>query len=200
MSAFSITSAGLRTFTGLRAAPQRSGTATKSVAVTAPRRVGLVVEANKRVKKMQQVVLIKQDNKLGAAGDIVEVSNGFFRNNLEPMGIAKRVTAELMAEVAAVSAAEVAAANAEVAGAKAIATALATIGKFVVKAKVGEEGKIFGSVSAQDAVDAIMKQTGKTLDKKAMEIPDISAVGIYECTVKLHADVVGKFKLDVQKA
>ena len=44
------------------------------------------------------------------------------------------------------------------------------------------------------------QQTGKALDKKAIDVPEISEVGIYDVTVKLHSDVVGEFKVDVQKA
>jgi large subunit ribosomal protein L9 len=94
----------------------------------------------------------------------------------------------------------VAAKAAESAGAKAIATALKTIGKFVVKKTVGEDGKIFGSVTAAEVADAVEQQTGKALDKKSINVPEISEIGIYDVTVKLHPDVVGEFKVDVQKA
>lgn len=96
------------------------------------------------------------------------------------------------------AAVEVAAKNAESAGARAIATALATIGKFTVKKTVGEDGKIFGSVTTSDVVDAIEQQTSKKMDKKAITLPDISEVGIYECSIKLHPDVTGVFKLEVK--
>ena len=48
--------------------------------------------------------------------------------------------------------------------------------------------------------DAGKQQTSKELDKKAMTVPDISEVGTYEVTVKLHPEVTGKFNLEVQKA
>lgn len=146
------------------------------------------------------MVLVKDEPNLGKAGDLVEVSLGFFRNHLEPMGKAKQATAEILAEVEANAAAEVAAKTAEQAGAKAIATALSTIGTFKVKKTVGEDGKIFGSVTAADVVEAVELQTSKTLDKKAVSVPDISEVGTYEVTVKLHPEVTGTFKLAVEKA
>ena len=129
------------------------------------------MQANKRVAKKANVVLTQSVDKLGNAGDLVEVSLGFFRNHLEPMGKAKKATAEILAEVEASAAAEVAAKNAESAGAKAIATALKTIGKFVVKKTVGEDGKIFGSVTAAEVADAVEQQTGKALDKKSINVP-----------------------------
>ena len=146
------------------------------------------------------MVLTQPVDKLGAQGDLVEVSVGFFRNHLEPMGKAKKATSEVMAEVEAQAASEVAAKQAESAGARAIATALKTIGKFVVKKTVGEDGKIFGSVTAGDVADAVEQQTGKALEKKAITVPEITAVGIYDVTVKLHPSVVGEFKVEVQKA
>ena len=157
------------------------------------------MQANKRVAKKANVVLTQSVDKLGNAGDLVEVSLGFFRNHLEPMGKAKKATAEILAEVEASAAAAVAAKNAESAGAKAMATALKTIGKFVVKKTVGEDGKIFGSAAA-DVAAAVEMQTGKTLDKKDINVPDISEVGTYDVTVKLHPEVTGEFKVEVQKA
>ena len=108
------------------------------------------MQANKKVAKKTSVVLIKDVPNCGSAGDVVNVSLGYFRNNLEPFGIAKKATGDILAQVAADAAAKVAAKQAEQAGAKAIATALQTIGKFVVKKTVGEDGKIFGSVTTQD--------------------------------------------------
>ena len=97
---------------------------------------------------------------------MVEVSNGFFRSYLEPQGLATKVSAELMAEFEEKAAAAAAAKAKEVQDAKALTTALTTIGKFVVKKTVGEDDKIFGSVTAADVVEAIKGQTGKELDKK----------------------------------
>jgi len=131
---------------------------------------------------------------------MIEVSNGFFRSYLEPQGLATKVSQELMAEFER-KAAEAAAAKAkEVAEAKALATALKTIGKFTVKKTVGEDGKIFGSVSASDIVEAIKAQTGKELDKSAFAVPAISTVGVYEVAAKFHKQVSCTFSVDVQKA
>ena len=76
------------------------------------------------------------------------------------MGKAKKA-GEILAEVEADAAAAVAAKNAESAGAKAMATALKTIGKFVVKKTVGEDGKIFGSVTAADVAAAVEDADGQ---------------------------------------
>ncbi len=64
---------------------------------------------------------------------------------------------------------------------------------------MGEKGSIFGSVTAQELVDAIRMQTGRELDKKAMDIPEIRTLGTYSVSVRLHPEVLGQFKVVVQK-
>lgn len=74
--------------------PVASQRVTSSKAVlprVAGRSARLNVQANKKVAKKATVVLMEADPNLGAVGDVVEVSLGFFRNNLEPMGKAKKV-------------------------------------------------------------------------------------------------------------
>ena len=86
---------------------------------------------------------------VGEAGEMVSVSAGFFRNFLEPQGKAQKATQQLIQEFKNKQAEELAAVEAEHAAAQAIATALSTIGKFVVKKTVCEDAKIFGSLFAE---------------------------------------------------
>ena len=109
------------------------------------------------------------------------------------------VLAPMMSERSMAAAAAQAAAAAEKDKAAAMATALATIGKFVIKKKGGDGDAIFGTVTAAEVVDAVAQQTGKTLDKRAITLPDIKATGSYDCTVKLHPEVIGTFKVVVQR-
>jgi|TARA_B100001250_G_scaffold377733_1_gene367052 large subunit ribosomal protein L9 len=168
-------------------------------ATTSSSRTSLVVEANKKTAKKTSVVMLESIEHVGEAGEMVSVSAGFFRNFLEPQGKAQKATQQLIQEFKNKQAEELAAVEAEHAAAQAIATALSTIGKFVVKKTVGEDDKIFGSVTAKDCADSIEKQTGKALDTKGFDIPDISTIGVYEVSVKLHPKVTGSFKVDVQK-
>ena len=168
-------------------------------ATTSSSRTSLVVEANKKTAKKTSVVMLESIEHVGEAGEMVSVSAGFFRNFLEPQGKAQKATQQLIQEFKNKQAEELAAVEAEQAAAQAIATALSTIGKFVVKKTVGEDDKIFGSVTAKDCADSIEKQTGKELDTKGFDIPDISTIGVYEVSVKLHPKVTGSFKVDVQK-
>ena len=168
-------------------------------ATTSSSRTSLVVEANKKTAKKTSVVMLESIEHVGEAGEMVSVSAGFFRNFLEPQGKAQKATQQLIQEFKNKQAEELAAVEAEHAAAQAIATALSTIGKFVVKKTVGEDDKIFGSVTAKDCADSIEKQTGKALDTKGFDIPDISTTGVYDVSVKLHPKVTGSFKVDVQK-
>jgi large subunit ribosomal protein L9 len=168
-------------------------------AKTSSSRTSLVVEANKKTAKKTSVVMLESIEHVGEAGEMVSVSAGFFRNFLEPQGKAQKATQQLIQEFKNKQAEELAAVEAEQAAAQAIATALSTIGKFVVKKTVGEDDKIFGSVTAKDCADSIEKQTGKALNTKGFDIPDISTIGVYEVSVKLHPKVTGSFKVDVQK-
>ena len=83
---------------------------------------------------------------------------------------------------------------------KAMATALATIGKFVIKKKASSDSDaIFGAVTAAEVVAAVEQQTGRVLDKRAVTLPEIKSVGTFDATVKLHPEVVGAFKVVVQR-
>lgn len=190
--------ASLRAFEGLRSVAPAStaGVHTRTVAVRAP---GLRVVAQRSVKKTKQVVLTEQIPGVGNKGNVVKVANGYYRNFLAPLGKAEIATAAVLQEIQdKITAAEDEKKRVQ-AKAEAMATALATIGKFVLSKKVGAEGQIFGSVTAQEVVDAIAQQTGRDLPKKDVTLPDIKTLGTYDAEIRLHPKVVGRFKIVVKK-
>jgi large subunit ribosomal protein L9 len=144
-------------------------------------------------------VLKSQVPSLGNVGELKSVPVGYYRNFLQPQGLAEVATEAVLAEIKKKQEMEERARLEQKAKAQAMATALGTIGKFVIKKKVGEEGQIFGSVSGQDIVDAIKLQTGRELDRRSITLPEIKELGTYDATVKLHAEVIGSFKVVVQK-
>lgn len=146
-----------------------------------------------------QVVLTNQVPNLGNEGELKSVPVGYYRNYLQPQGLAAMATDSILAEIKKQKAVEERERLEERAKAQAMATALSTIGKFIIKKKVGEGEQIFGSVSAADVVDAIKMQTGRELEKRNVSLPDIKTLGTYDATVKLHSDVIGAFKVVVQK-
>ena len=189
--------ATLRSFEGLRAVAPSTSTAQARTASVA--RTPLRVVAQRAVKKTKQVVLTQQVPGIGNKGDLLKVANGYFRNFLEPQGKAEIATTAVLAAIDEKIQGEEEAKRQVQAKAEAMATALATIGKFMVTKKVGEADQIFGSVTAQEIVDAIQQQTGRELNKKDITLPEISTLGTYEATVQLHPKVVGRFKVVVKK-
>lgn len=151
------------------------------------------------MKKTRQVVLKNDVPKLGKRGELVNVLNGYYRNHLLPKGLAEIASESILEQIRIQQEKELAAKEALKKEARAMATALATIGKFVIKKKVGEKNQIFGSVTPQEVIEAIKSQTGRDLDKKDLTLPEIKQVGAYDCDIKLHPEVVGTFKVVVEK-
>ena len=180
---------------------QVSISATSKTAAVRPAssRAVLRVVAQRAVTRKVQIVLKSQVPSLGNVGELKSVPVGYYRNFLQPQGLAEVATEAVLAEIKKKQEMEERARLEQKAKAQAMATALGTIGKFVIKKKVGEEGQIFGSVSGQDIVDAIKMQTGRELDRRSITLPEIKELGTYDATVKLHAEVIGSFKVVVQK-
>ncbi|PRW59565.1 50S ribosomal L9 [Chlorella sorokiniana] len=162
-------------------------------------RATVQVVAQKRVQKKQQVVLTRDVPGLGSEGSLKAVPTGYWRNYLQPQGLAAFADDNILEQIRRQREEEERVKAEEKAKAQAMATALATIGKFIIKKKVGEKEAIFGSVTAAEIVDAIRMQTARELDKRAVTLPEIKALGTYDASVKLHPEVTGFFKIVVQK-
>ncbi len=143
-----------------------------------------------------QVILREDIDNLGKIGDLVKVSAGYARNFLVPkkkaieatpknvhaMEHAKKMVADRLRKMK-----KEAAADADRIKALAI----------TIKAKAGEEGKLFGSVTSMDIAEA-MKAQGVAIDKRKIVLDEpIKRLGDHTITVKLHADVTADFKLTV---
>ena len=144
-------------------------------------------------------VILKRDVKgTGKAGDIVKVSDGFARNRLIPSGDAVEATPanKKMMEKQAAKIAEINAQNKADAQKKAAELGKAEV---VIKTKVGESGKLFGSITSMDIADAIKEQTGDEIDKRKIELEKpIKETGVYEVEIKLHSEVSAKLSLRVE--
>jgi large subunit ribosomal protein L9 len=135
-------------------------------------------------------VLLRADvTDVGKKGDIVDVADGFGRNYLVPKGLAIKATAGVADQATAMRRsrdlkdAKDRGAAEEVA--KALVPAIITIG-----AKAGGEGKLFGSVTLADVVDAVASQTGIELDRRKLHLDEaIKTVGTHTVAAKLHPDV-----------
>ena len=135
-----------------------------------------------------KVILRKDFEQLGKIGDLVEVKNGYARNFLLPRQIAYIAT---KGNIRALEEEKQQYAKKEVKqleAAKALAEELAKV-SITIPVKVGEEDKIFGSVTSQMIVDAL-KEKDYNIDKRQIILSEpIKALGIYEVNVKLHNEV-----------
>ncbi len=142
-------------------------------------------------------VILKSDVKdLGRMGEVVNVKDGFARNFLVPQGLAveastknvkafeheKKKIQELAKKVKV--------------GAAGLAEKIAAT-KIVIKAKAGEEDKLFGSVTAMDIAEAL-KAEGLEIDKKKLVLDEpIKRLGEYTVAIKLHQEITAQLNVQV---
>lgn len=147
----------------------------------------------------QQVILTKDLDKVGREGELLTVPVGYLRNFLLPNGIARIATDGALEAIRARKEAAIRAKLEEKAQAQAFANALATIGKFVLKKKAGDKDALFAAVTKAEVIEAVYQQTSRRVDAADLTVPEIKAVGSFECSVKLHPEVTGVFTVVVQK-
>jgi large subunit ribosomal protein L9 len=147
-----------------------------------------------------KIILTNEVSGLGTAGDIVEVKDGYARNYLVPRGFAIRWTKGGQKDVDAIRRAR------KIHEIQTLEQANEVKGKLeglAVKLAVraGDAGRLFGSVTPSDVVDAIKAVDGPLVDKRRVEIGSpIKTTGAHQVTVKLHTDVVAKINVNVVAA
>jgi len=136
-----------------------------------------------------KIILQKSVDKLGHPGDIVEVADGYARNYLMPRGLAVKATRGGVKHIESLRRAHGVRVNAAKAEAEQVASRLAST-PITVTAHAGEEGKLFGSVTASDIAEAIDKQTGVRVDRHDVHLEEpIRSVGAHEVRVHLFPEV-----------
>jgi large subunit ribosomal protein L9 len=136
-----------------------------------------------------KVILQKPVDKLGVPGDIVEVADGYARNYLMPRGLAVKATRGGVKHIDSLQRAHRVRVNQAKAEAEQVASRL-TATPIRVRAHVGEEGKLFGSVTASDLAEAIREQAGIRVDRHDVHLDEpIRSVGVHEVRVHLFAEV-----------
>ena len=142
-------------------------------------------------------VILQQDvKKLGKKGDIVEVSEGYGRNFLLPRKAAVLATAQNL-NVANAQAGSKARKEAMAADeAKLMAKQLEKV-EVKIPVRIGEGGKLFGSVTGKDVSEALKKQH-IDIDKRKITIQgEVTGTGVYEAVIKVHPTVTSKIKVSV---
>ena len=145
-----------------------------------------------------EVILRQAVDSLGHPGDIVKVSNGYARNYLLPPGIAYEATPGNRKRIEQERQRLEAAENTRRTGAEELAKRLEEV-SLSFSARVGEEGKLFGSVTAADIAQQLEAQ-GIHLERRMIDLHEpIRALGVYRVPVRLHADVKPEIKVWVIK-
>lgn len=144
-----------------------------------------------------RLILLSNVADLGKKGDLVEVADGFARNYLLPKKKAMLATDGALDQAQKLRAAREQAEKVAKDEAERVASQLAGV-RVVLAAQAGDEGKLYGSVSAADVTEGIKKFTGVTLDRSVLELRvPIKAIGLHEVWVKLHAEVEFPVTIDV---
>lgn len=144
------------------------------------------------------VILYDDVKTLGRQGDIVKVSEGYFRNFLKPKNLAQEATPAALKRWEAMKKKEVQLAAEKTAEARDLAKRLENV-TITVKGKAGDSEKLFGSITTQEIADA-MKAQGYTVDKRNINLDEpIKKLGIFTIGIKIHPEVEGKVKLLVER-
>jgi large subunit ribosomal protein L9 len=136
-----------------------------------------------------RLILRSDVDGVGNKGDVVEVSNGYGRNYLLPRGLAFQATEGAKAQADAMKRAR------DVRDAAARQAAQEVAKKMVsspvsITARVGGDGRLFGSIGTADIASAIHEQTGVQIDRKQLTLDEpIKTLGTHLVPAKLHADV-----------
>ena len=145
---------------------------------------------------MIEVILREDIKTLGQAGELVRVKPGYARNYLLPHGLAYEATEGNKKRIAAETKARSVRLQSERAGAEREAATLSAV-QLRLAGKAGEEGKLFGSITAQDIAEELGRQ-GHTVDRRRIELEHpIKTLGEHTVSVRLHPDVHAEVRVSV---
>jgi large subunit ribosomal protein L9 len=143
-----------------------------------------------------RVVLRTDIDKVGKRGDIIDVADGYARNYLLPKGHAIVATKGVTSQATAMRRARDLKDAKDRESAQVVARTLVPL-IIRIPARAGSGGRLFGSVTSTDVVDAVANQTKVNLDRRRLHLDEpIKTLGMHEIPVKLHADV--EFRVTVE--
>lgn len=148
---------------------------------------------------MMKVILLKDVKGHGVAGEVVDVSPGYARNYLLPKGFAEEATKQNLAQAKNRQRAEANRREQELKEANELVEILAGI-TVTLKAKSGENGKLFGSITNKEIAEALKEQHGVDLDRRKIVLEEpIKTLGVRELDVKVYPEVIGKLKVSIEE-
>jgi len=145
-----------------------------------------------------KLILTHEVSGLGAAGEVVDVKDGYARNFLFPRGLATPWTKGGEKQVAQIRRGREVREIADRGQAQEVAAQLAAL-NVELQARAGQGGRLFGSVTAAYVVDAVKSAGGPSLDRRRVELPaaHIKTVGTHTVSVRLHPEVVATVAVEV---
>ena len=144
-----------------------------------------------------KLILTQEVTGLGAPGDVIEVRDGYGRNYLLPQGLAILATRGAEKQIATIRRARDVRGVRDLGQARALA---AQLGGLTVRlgTRVGSSGRLFGSVTAADVVDAVEAAGGPKLDRRRVELTSpIKTAGTHTVSVRLHPEVAATVPVEV---
>lgn len=145
-----------------------------------------------------KLILTQDVDGLGGSGDVVEVKDGYGRNYLLPRGFATLWTKGAARQIEQMAAARKAREIASIDDARALRDRLEGGEVVVLRVRAGENGRLFGAVTAADVASALAERD-ITVDKRRVQIGNpIKSVGDYSVNVRLHDEVAARVDLQVR--
>jgi large subunit ribosomal protein L9 len=137
-----------------------------------------------------KIILQRPVDKLGQPGDVAEVADGYARNYLIPRGFAIKAEKGALRHAESLQRAHVARQSKRKAEVEALAARLIAAGPVTIAAKAGDEGKLFGSVTAADVAAAVTAAAAVEVDRRDVHLDEpIRSVGTHEVRVRLFPEV-----------
>jgi large subunit ribosomal protein L9 len=147
-----------------------------------------------------KIILTNEVSGLGAAGDVVEVRDGYARNYLIPRRVAIRWTKGGEKDVEQIRRARKIHEIATIEQANEVKTRIEGV-NVRLKVRAGHQGRLFGSVTPADIAGAVKDAGGPEIDKRRIEVgAPIKTLGSHQVTVRLHAEVAAKVDIEVLAA
>ena len=143
-------------------------------------------------------VILQQDIKsVGKKGDIVEVSEGYGRNFLLPKKFAIEATAVNLNVAKAKTGSAARKKGQDTDEAKLMASQLSKI-EVTIPVKIGENGRLFGSVGGKDVAEVLKKKHNIDIDKRKITLKtEVTGVGTYEAVIKVHPEITSTIKINI---
>jgi large subunit ribosomal protein L9 len=144
-----------------------------------------------------KVLLIEDVDNLGLAGSVVDVADGYGRNYLIPRGMAKLATSGALKQADQIRVAGERKRSRELADAEAIARRIESL-TLTFKARAGEKGKLYGSITTTDLAEELERELGQEIDRRKIVTDPLRQLGEHSVEVRLMVGVSATFNAIIE--